>query len=43
MIRNTFMWIIYFVICGIVIAAAVRAGSNLDHCHECAVKYYSGK
>lgn len=43
MIRNTFIWILYFVVCGIVIAAAVRAGNNLDHCHACALKYYSEK
>ena len=35
MIKKTFLWIVYFLVCGIVIAAALQAGKSLDHCHEC--------
>ena len=40
MIKNTLLWIIYFLVCGAVIFAAIKAGSQLDHCHECADAEY---
>ena len=40
MIKKTFLWILYFAVCAVVIAAAVRAGSKLDHCHECPSNFY---
>ncbi len=40
MIKKTFLWILYFTVCGFVIAAAIKAGSKLDHCHECPDPIY---
>ena len=41
MIRNTVLWVIYFVLCGTVIAAAISAARNHAHCHECPHAYTS--
>jgi hypothetical protein len=40
MIKRAFMWIVYFLVCGTVIAMAIHAGKNLDHCHECENTFY---
>jgi hypothetical protein len=43
MIKRTSLWILYFLVCGAVIAAAIHAGSRLNHCHECPAAYTVSK
>jgi hypothetical protein len=38
MIKKSLLWVLYFILCGTVIALAIDAGGKMDHCHECVVK-----
>ncbi|HEX7902262.1 MAG TPA: hypothetical protein VF487_00185 [Chitinophagaceae bacterium] len=37
--KKTFVWIVYFLVCGAVIAAAIKAGSHHKNCNDCGWAY----
>jgi hypothetical protein len=37
--KKIISWGIYFLICGIVITAAIIAGKNHGHCYECEIAF----
>ena len=40
MLKRSILWVIYFLVCGAVVALAIMAGNKLDHCHECPGNHY---
>ena len=37
--KNILLWTLYFVVCGVVIAAAINAGMKNGECYECRHAY----
>jgi hypothetical protein len=37
--KKILSWGIYFLVCGTVITAAIVAGKNHGHCHECEIAF----
>lgn len=37
--KKTFVWIVYFLVCGAVIAAGIKAGSHHKNCNDCGWAY----
>ena len=37
--KNVIAWVVYFLVCGTVITAAIVAGSKHGHCYQCELAF----
>lgn len=40
MIKKTALWIVYFLVCGAVIAAGIKEGAKHKWCDECPIAFH---